>query len=197
MESRDVTPLSHSWWERQRRGDPARLWTKDLFNKTLQDNVKQSVTPPVCVCVLHGWVKNVVQCKSNQKITTNHMNEERLSPAGSSVVSQLSAGRLVKGRRQHAEGCPTCTVNVQKLLLIVNHSHLNVRFRTFSHCLSLNLSLVVRPRPRFTRWLLRKFCVWKRNISACRSEHTFRPAHGSYPHGRWWNMHMAKVKFVF
>lgn len=55
------------------------------------------------------------------------MNEERLtSPAGSRGVSQLSAGLHVKGRRQRAEGCHTCTVNVQKQLLIVNHSCLDV-----------------------------------------------------------------------
>lgn len=70
------------------------------------------------------------------------MNEERLtSPAGSSGVSQLTAGLPVKGRRQCAECCHTGTVNVRKLLLIVNHGCLNVcgfvytgrSFRTFSH----------------------------------------------------------------
>lgn len=72
------------------------------------------------------------------------MNEERLTgPAGGRVDGQLSAGR------QRAEGCHTCTVNVQKLLLIVNHSCLNVcdfvytlrSFRTISHRVSLSLNL--------------------------------------------------------
>ena len=54
------------------------------------------------------------------------MNEERLtSPAGSGGGIQLSAGLHVKGTRQCVEGCHTCTVNVQKQLLIVNLSCLD------------------------------------------------------------------------
>lgn len=57
----------------------------------------------VCVCVVHEWMEDVVQCTKVQPKITNHMKEERLNgPAGSRGVRRLSAG--LTGGGQPAEG---------------------------------------------------------------------------------------------